>query len=120
MQPADTPVEKDIGLAEDIAISTDSDSSEPLPEDASSADITEDVSGPEDSTTDTSTVSDGGPEDVGPWDVEPPCEGVNCPGNQAPSWALEDFQPQSPWFTLTYGLEQFAGKVTVMVLLAGW
>jgi thiol-disulfide isomerase/thioredoxin len=37
-----------------------------------------------------------------------------------PRYALEDKQPLSCGFGATYGLPVFEGKVTVVVLLAGW
>jgi hypothetical protein len=43
-----------------------------------------------------------------------------CPNSPMPTFALADFQPQSPWFEETYGLEQFKGKTTVVALLAAW
>lgn len=48
------------------------------------------------------------------------CEGVRCPGAQAPSWSLEDFQPQSERFGESYGLEAFEGKVVLVAMLASW
>ena len=37
-----------------------------------------------------------------------------------PSFELLDFQPKSPRYGQTYGLEVFKGKTTLVVLLAGW
>lgn len=58
--------------------------------------------------------------DIANTDAGPACEGINCPGTPAPSWALMDFQPASSKLGEVYGLDAFTGKVTVMVLLAGW
>ncbi len=41
-------------------------------------------------------------------------------GAPMPRYALEDKQPLSCGFGATYGLPVFEGKVTVVVLLAGW
>ena len=73
-------------------------------------------------------VADAGVADMGVTDVAAmdgaPMDGaafcVNCPGTKAPTWELQDFQPASPMFGQSYGLEAFEGKVTLMVLLAGW
>ena len=48
--------------------------------------------------------------------------GLTAPvlGAQDPTFALTDFQPQSCGFGATYGLPTFAGKVTVVAILAGW
>ena len=43
-----------------------------------------------------------------------------CPNSPMPTFALADFQPQSPLFEETYGLEEFKGKTTVVALLAAW
>lgn len=43
-----------------------------------------------------------------------------CVGAPMPTWKLEDFQPKSPSFKKTYGLDGFKGKVTVVALLSGW
>ncbi len=43
-----------------------------------------------------------------------------CVGAPMPTWKLEDFQPKSPGFKKTYGLDGFKGKVTVVALLSGW
>lgn len=37
-----------------------------------------------------------------------------------PTFQLNDYQPQSCGTGATYGLDPFAGKVTVAILLAGW
>lgn len=37
-----------------------------------------------------------------------------------PPWQLEDVQPQSPLVNQTYGLDTFAGKIVVVVLLEGF
>ena len=37
-----------------------------------------------------------------------------------PDWELPDFQPKSPKFNKTYGLEHFRGRVTFVALLATW
>jgi hypothetical protein len=44
----------------------------------------------------------------------------NEPGAAAPGFQLEDFQPKSPRFGETYGLEEFRGSVLFMPLYAGW
>lgn len=44
----------------------------------------------------------------------------NCVGATMPTWQLQDFQPKSPRYGHTYGLEAFKGKVTVVALLSGW
>jgi thiol-disulfide isomerase/thioredoxin len=43
-----------------------------------------------------------------------------CPGEPMPSYQLLDFQPKSPRYNQTYGLEVFKGKTTLVALLAGW
>ena len=51
------------------------------------------------------------------------CDGdaaVNEPGAAAPSFALQDFQPQSPRFGESYGIEAFRGSVLLMPLFAAW
>jgi len=51
------------------------------------------------------------------------CDGdrpVNEPGAPAPSFALEDFQPQSARFGERYGTEEFEGSVLLMPLFAAW
>ena len=51
------------------------------------------------------------------------CDGdraVNEPGAPAPSFALEDFQPQSARFGESYGIEEFEGSVLLMPLFAAW
>jgi peroxiredoxin len=45
---------------------------------------------------------------------------LNEPGASAPSFALEDFQPQSARFGESYGLEEFRGSVLLVALYAGW
>jgi hypothetical protein len=45
---------------------------------------------------------------------------TTCVGASMPSWQLTDYQPESPGFGKTYGLEAFRGKVTVVALLASW
>ena len=42
-----------------------------------------------------------------------------CPGALATTWQLNDFQPESARFSQTYGMEHFAGEVTLVALLAG-
>jgi|GEM_PF-4397595 hypothetical protein len=49
-----------------------------------------------------------------------PATCTTCAGANAPTWALEDFQPKSDKFETTYGLEAYRGKVLVVALLAGW
>jgi thiol-disulfide isomerase/thioredoxin len=44
----------------------------------------------------------------------------NEPGAQAPAFQLEDFQPASPRFGETYGLDEFRGSVLFLPLFAGW
>ena len=41
-------------------------------------------------------------------------------GSLWPEWKLTDFQPKSPGFNETYGLEHFRGRVTFVALLATW
>jgi len=41
-------------------------------------------------------------------------------GSPWPEWKLTDFQPKSPRFKETYGLEHFRGRVTFVALLATW
>ena len=43
-----------------------------------------------------------------------------CVGAEQPAFALEDFQPDSPYFGESYGLEKFRGKVTYVSLWAAW
>ena len=43
-----------------------------------------------------------------------------CVGADMPSFALEDFQPLSPAFGESYGIDQFQGKVTYVALWASW
>lgn len=45
---------------------------------------------------------------------------MTCAGAPMPTWALTDFEPKSPGYGKTYGLETFKGKVTVVALLASW
>lgn len=45
---------------------------------------------------------------------------MTCVGAEMPTWQLADYQPKSPGFGKTYGLEAFKGKVTVVALLASW
>jgi hypothetical protein len=45
---------------------------------------------------------------------------MTCVGAPVPTWQLADFQPKSPGYGKTYGLEAFKGKVTVVALLASW
>lgn len=47
-----------------------------------------------------------------------PPECATCLGSTAPDWVLEDFQTQSCGFGSIYGLDQFRGKVTLVVLLS--
>ncbi|MDF3065207.1 MAG: AhpC/TSA family [Polyangiaceae bacterium] len=44
----------------------------------------------------------------------------NEPGAKALSFALEDFQPESPRFGELYGTEEFHGSVLLMPLFAAW
>lgn len=44
----------------------------------------------------------------------------NEPGASAPSFALEDFQPESARFGESYGAEEFRGSVLLMPLFAAW
>ena len=43
-----------------------------------------------------------------------------CPGETAPEFSLEDFQPQSDTFGEKRALSDYKGKTTVVALLAGW
>ena len=45
---------------------------------------------------------------------------LNEPGAPAPSFSLEDFQPQSARFGESYGTEEFKGSVLLLPLFAGW
>ena len=45
---------------------------------------------------------------------------ATCAGSEQPEFSLEDFQPESPYFGESYGLEQFEGKVTYVSLWAAW
>lgn len=45
---------------------------------------------------------------------------LNEPGASAPSFALEDFQPQSARFGESYGTEEFKGSVLLLPLFAAW
>jgi peroxiredoxin len=45
---------------------------------------------------------------------------ANEPGAKAPGFQLEDFQPESPRFGETYGLDEFRGSVLFLPLFAGW
>ncbi len=45
---------------------------------------------------------------------------ATCAGAEQPTFALEDFQPQSQSFGESYGLERFQGKVTFVALWASW
>ncbi len=44
----------------------------------------------------------------------------NEPGAKAPAFQLEDFQPASPRFGESYGLDEFRGSVLFLPLFAGW
>ena len=44
----------------------------------------------------------------------------NEPGAKAPDFQLQDFQPASPRFGETYGLDEFRGSVLFLPLFAGW
>ena len=51
------------------------------------------------------------------------CDGdlaPNQPGAPAPAFKLEDFQPHSPRFGESYGLDEFRGSVLLLPLYAGW
>ena len=116
--PEDTGETQDTAPVEDT---TPSDVTIPdAIQDASLTDSAVEDVGQEDTATDAAVEPDSTSEDVTGLDAPVPCEGINCPGAQAPQWQIEDFQPQSPWFGEVYGLDKFKGKVTVMVLLAGW
>lgn len=45
---------------------------------------------------------------------------ANEPGASQPDFKLKDFQPASPRFGETYGLDEFRGSVLLMPLYAGW
>ena len=47
-------------------------------------------------------------------------ESPKKPGTLWPEWKLTDFQPKSPRFNETYGLQHFRGRVTFVALLATW
>lgn len=44
----------------------------------------------------------------------------DAPVVKLPRWMLEDVQPQSPRVGQTYGLDTFASKIVVVVLLEGF
>lgn len=72
-------------------------------------------------TTDGGTSTTGGATTGGSsasCDKSPPPS--SCVGAEAPSWALEDFQPKSPKFQQRYGLEAFRGHPTVVAFMASW
>jgi len=52
----------------------------------------------------------GAPATLGPTEI----------GSDAPVYQLADFQPNSCGYEGVYGLDTFAGTVTVAALLAGW
>ena len=41
-------------------------------------------------------------------------------GQPTPEWSAPDFQPKSPRFNQSYGLDQFRGKVLFVGFLSGW
>ncbi|MBT4520229.1 MAG: redoxin domain-containing protein [Halieaceae bacterium] len=41
-------------------------------------------------------------------------------GDVLPIWSLQNYQPNSPRFEQTYGLEAYKGTVTLVALFAGW
>ncbi len=45
---------------------------------------------------------------------------ATCAGAEQPAFLLEDFQPESPYFGESYGLDRFHGKVTYVSLWASW
>jgi hypothetical protein len=129
VQPEDTASGVDIDFPDfsspddvenDALTDTDDGDSDAGSSDTSVDTFVPDANVPEDTSTADTGAADTGAEDTTTIDGPTPCEGINCPGSLAPTWALQDFQPQSPYFEDTYGLEKFEGKVTVMVLLAGW
>lgn len=65
-----------------------------------------------------SGAADAGGADAGA--VCSPDTSPRCAGAAAPDYALEDVQPQSGRFGETYGLEGFAGRVTVVAIVASW
>ncbi len=65
-----------------------------------------------------SGAADTGGADVG--GVCSPDTSPRCAGAPAPTYALEDVQPQSARFGETYGLDGFAGRVTVVAIVASW
>lgn len=46
--------------------------------------------------------------------------GGDAPARTLPAWLLEDVQPESPRTGQTYGLDTFANKIVVVVLLEGF
>lgn len=113
------------GLAA-IAISCSSESRVTTPPPADFGDATVDVGPKKDAAPDTQTppdaASDGLLADASDvLDAPSDCVvGKTCVGADMPTWKLEDFQPKSPGFKKTYGLDGFKGKVTVVALLSGW
>lgn len=55
---------------------------------------------------------------AGPGQAEP--LSPRDPGAPWPVWELVDFQPKSPKYNQTYGLNEFRGRVTLVALLATW
>lgn len=53
-------------------------------------------------------------------EIAAPIATVPAIGAPAPVFALTDFQPQSCGYRATYGIQAFAGRVTLVALLAGW
>jgi thiol-disulfide isomerase/thioredoxin len=66
-----------------------------------------------------SDASDAAPADDGGAGGGPPMD-PRTVGAPMPRYALRDTQPLSCGFGATYGLPVFEGKVTAVVLLAGW
>tara|TARA_B100000579_G_scaffold424813_1_gene429722 strand:+ start:639 stop:1211 length:573 start_codon:yes stop_codon:yes gene_type:complete len=109
-------------------------SSNEAPEDASiivsMVDITEDIKENEEEPTGDIMVSSSpdantSSRDAGGGVILPPIDFCaispgTCIDQPAPEWNLFDFQPQSCGFQATYGLKEFVGNVTVVVLLAAW
>ena len=59
----------------------------------------------------------GTPMNMQPDAVQPT---VDASRSMWPRWMLEDVQPQSPRAGQTYGLDTFASKIVVVVLLEGF
>jgi thiol-disulfide isomerase/thioredoxin len=103
--------------ADDVTDVTDDTTGETTPTDVDTGD--DPTTDPTDETTDDTTTDpvDDTTDEV----TDEPCEeGPTCKGAAWPEWSLEDFQPNSPRFSESYGLPAFEGTVTLMSLHAAW